>query len=734
QDQRDAKRDNEAKEWREEQARREAKLNNVLLNLQEQQGEIRAGIKDMVTMLSPQNRLAYGNTGALCSALRSGSAANNQRADVSWAKSEATSHNGTPQKNIPRPKKFDREWYCQLSKDYKSSCQEVGLSDGLGMISKEWSQAWDNIDNASTLRNSPNAKKILSAYRNNKGVALLNHQSASEPIYQTAFDHLAKAVEQLSLTNSSGESTGLRWVDTHKIRVSGGGNPGRYPDGGFFTAKSAQGTQWHDMVAVIEIKKSKDPADSDNLRGQIMQGLIDMATFRPRRFSFGISLGNGGKIYVYICVPDNIYVALLVELPGAFALDKIVGIESDKKDTSMNTSINIRTPSGGEVLGRHRSLEGPRTWIYPSCRFDYQDAVLKFQWIPEGNLESEVHRFVLAKGVPHVPKLLFAAGVSGRQSDRDVPFVGEVLVFENVGNKVSSLFDSAGSSMEKRVVDIFAAYAHTLIAAARIGKDNRFVLHRDISLGNLMVTHSGQPYIIDWGYGCVCDSSICHRPASGKVIVGTTIYMSIRVLFNKETRSLIDDLESLFLVFCHCLWTTYGNTRNEYYKDLWVKGNKLQVELVRKDWLSSKLSLFKHMEAGTNIPVFYRRLAKGMYDQLFPSRSFISFLEENSNDPRVEKFKSSNWMNLFEKAVDNTAAMPYLKMLQDYVAAIENDSRRISFIAEKSNNADVLVVTPDHDKDTSEDYNVLESPTQNRGLKRASTSIFRSATAKNRRR
>ncbi|KAJ2505217.1 hypothetical protein GGI11_007086, partial [Coemansia sp. RSA 2049] len=623
QDQRDAKRDNEAKEWREEQARREAKreketkewreeqarreakLNNVLLNLQEQQGEIRAGIKDMVTMLSPQNRLAYGNTGALCSALRSGSAANNQRAAVSWAKSEATSH--------------------------------MGLSDGLGMISKEWSQAWDNIDNASTLRNSPNAKKILSAYRNNKGVALLNHQSASEPIYQTAFDHLAKAVEQLSLTNSSGESTGLRWVDTHKIRVSGGGNPGRYPDGGFFTAKSAQGTQWHDMVAVIEIKKSKDPADSDNLRGQIMQGLIDMATFRPRRFSFGISLGNGGKIYVYICVPDNIYVALLVELPGAFALDKIVGIESDKKDTSMNTSINIRTPSGGEVLGRHRSLEGPRTWIYPSCRFDYQDAVLKFQWIPEGNLESEVHRFVLAKGVPHVPKLLFAAGVSGRQSDRDVPFVGEVLVFENVGNKVSSLFDSAGSSMEKRVVDIFAAYAHTLIAAARIGKDNRFVLHRDISLGNLMVTHSGQPYIIDWGYGCVCDSSICHRPASGKVIVGTTIYMSIRVLFNKETRSLIDDLESLFLVFCHCLWTTYGNTRNEYYKDLWVKGNKLQVEL---------------------------------------------------------------------KAVDNTAAMPYLKMLQDYVAAIENDSRRISFIAEKSNNADVLVVTPDHDKDTSEDYNV----------------------------
>ncbi|KAJ2658975.1 hypothetical protein IWW48_003773 [Coemansia sp. RSA 1200] len=423
-----------------------------------------------------------------------------------------------------------------------------------------------------------------------------------------------------------------------------------------------------------------------------------------------------------------------VELPGTFALDKIVGIESDRNNSFMNTSINIRTRSGGEVLGRHRSLKGPRTWIYPSCRFDYQDSVLKFQWIPEGNLESEAHRFVLAKGVPHVPKLLFAASVSDRQSDGDVPFVGEVLVFENVGNKVSTLFDSAGSSMEERVFDTFAAYAHTLITAARIGEDNRFVLHRDISLGNLIVTRSGQPYIIDWGYGCVCDSSICHRPVSGKFIIGTTIYMGIRVLFEKETRSLIDDLESLFLVFCHCLWATYGNTGNKYYKDLWIKGNKLQVKLVRKDWLSSKHSLFKHMEAGNNIPVFYRDLAKGMYDQLFPSRSFISFLEENSSDPRVEKFKSSNWMNLFKKAVDSTAAMPYLKMLQDYVAAIENDSRRISFITEKSSNADVLVVTPDHAKDTSEDYNLLETPTQNRGLKRASTIILRSATAKNHRR
>ncbi|KAJ2658976.1 hypothetical protein IWW48_003774 [Coemansia sp. RSA 1200] len=89
---REAKREKETKEWREEQAKRDAKLNNVLLNLQEQQSEIRAGIKDMITMLSPQNILAQGNTGALRSALRSGSAVNSQRVAILLAKSEVTSH------------------------------------------------------------------------------------------------------------------------------------------------------------------------------------------------------------------------------------------------------------------------------------------------------------------------------------------------------------------------------------------------------------------------------------------------------------------------------------------------------------------------------------------------------------------------------------------------------------------------------------------------------------------
>ncbi|KAJ2654007.1 hypothetical protein IWW48_006350, partial [Coemansia sp. RSA 1200] len=684
----------------------------------------------------------------------------------------------TPQTNNLKADKFDYSWYSGLSKSHSGFFEEADLPVALGMVSEDWCKAWEIIEDDAALRGSAVADNILSAYRKNRVINTLDHLNASEKVYQAAFDHLATAVNRFAPTHPSGGLIGLRWMNSHKAQIRNRGIPGRFPDGSFFTAKSTRGTMWQDIMVVVEIKGSSEAADSDVLRGQIIQGLIDMATDRPRRFSFALSLGHKGEIRVYVCTPDQIYVSLLgklplaqgssqsviddrrvvlfirflyeqtakdcgfltrdaVPLPGEFSLDKIVGITSVSHSSLLNSSINISMDSNSEVLGRHRILKGPRTWLYPNCTFNKEKTVFKFQWIPEGDLESTVHQFIVDKGIPHIPKLLFAATVTDSESNRVAPCRGEVMVIEDVGRSVANIFDRISISSIRgrmRVVDVFAAYVHTLIAAAKLDDNNQFVLHRDVSRGNLMVADSGQPYIIDWGYGRICDSNTHRSSTSKKIIVGTTIYMGIRILHEQATRSIVDDLESLFLVFCRCLWDTYGNTKSEDYQELWTINDRRQVQLLRRVWLRSEDTLFKCMEIRNDTPASLKLLAKKMYGLLFPESTSIDSLADNSDDPRVAEFKASNWLKAFEGAVGgNTAAMPYLEMFKEYVVDNDNDNRRDSFISAEGVNQ--LLVTPQYPKDnTREEYNPPETPTRSRGSKRPLTGSLVSSNSKSRHR
>ncbi|KAJ2562344.1 hypothetical protein IW140_006438 [Coemansia sp. RSA 1813] len=732
---------------------KQAERDKRLLEFQKQQVNALAKLEKAMDKLNQQTiQGAPVTTGANTAALRSakliGTLASSQKSIASQARSEAANHTGTPQVNVPKPDKFGTEWYVSLSKAYDKFCKLTDLPESLRMVSEGWREAWVNASAKTTLDNSPVVKKILMTYRKlcKDARATLAHAGAAETTYQMTFGKLAEA------------------------RGSG---PGRFPDGSFFIAQSPR-CKWHDMVAVVEIKSSREAKLSHLLRGQIIQGFIDMAESRPRRFAFGISLGHQGEIHVYVCLPDGIHIASLgklplakstraslaneqrvvafllflyqqiakdagfltrsaVSLPGEFALADIVGI-SPCEDNALppDTMIHLGLDSDG-VLGRHRCLKGPRTWLYPECRIGGKRAVFKFQWLPDGALESAVHQFVLAKGVPYVPALLYAATVASNQSSSsssssgkgtDIPPplpIGEALVVEDVGSSVLSAFNKP----EVEIIDIFAAYTHTLISAAKI-HESQFVLHRDVSLGNLMVTRKGHPYIIDWGCGHVCHIDKDRLP-SGKVIVRTAIYMGIRILRECRTRSVIDDLESLFLVFCHCLWRQYG-TKNLYYEYLWTRGDLHFVKVTRIDWLRSKTALFEHMEIKGNLPEPHRTLAEGMFDLLFPSSSPVSSFERNINDPRVAAFSSSEWLHIFEKAVDITgsAATPYLKQLQDYIAT--NPDRRISFIAEETSSPVTLEDYMELANGT--EASCFDSPTRGRGSKRGSTSQIGSANAK----
>ncbi|KAJ2658677.1 hypothetical protein IWW48_003916 [Coemansia sp. RSA 1200] len=249
----------------------------------------------------------------------------------------------------------------------------------------------------------------------------------------------------------------------------------------------------------------------------------------------------------------------------------ILGVLQNKSNVlrpSTTIRINCAYDNANSVLGRHNYLKGQQTWAYPAQYFHDkrdrpQNAFFKFQWAFEDEPEISVHQFVLDNGVPHVLKLLYTANIESMGCDSsNQGFKGEAIVMEDVGISIKNAFYEDDLNMsEAKIIDIFAGYAHTLIAAAKVN-NRRFVLHCDMSTGNLMVGHDGSPYVIDWGCGRVC--TVYEQPRStGKQMVGTAIYMGIRILTNCKTRSVIDDLESLFLVLCHCIWRRYGSKNDK---------------------------------------------------------------------------------------------------------------------------------------------------------------------------
>ncbi|KAJ2599854.1 hypothetical protein H4R99_003546 [Coemansia sp. RSA 1722] len=510
-----------------------------------------------------------------------------------------------------------------------------------------------------------------------------------------------------------------------------------------------------------EIKGSSADSNCDVVRGQLLQDFMDMAEVLPRRFMVGMTLTRGAEIQLYACVPGGIYNAPLGSLnltdaqltgsskaeptagqlnvvrfllflhqqlaqdcgyltgyntgfPCDFRLENIVPFSVGKHSKlGPTTTIRLNYMRTGDitVLGRHKYLRGQRTWVYPAQYRDetceeYTDAFFKFQWGFASELETDVHQYVLERGVPHVPKLLYTASIEGKgaASKNAQKYKGEAIVMENVGKGVQTVFVKNDVSMsDAEVIDMFAGYVHTLFAAAEPHK-GKFALHRDISMGNLMVGHSGEPYIIDWGCGRVCTVNE-KVDSAGKEMIGTAIYMGIRILARCTSRSVIDDLESLFLVLCHCIWRQYGNRDSDYYDSLWSSKILHVVKYSRMAWLASNENLINFMEFSSDQPSeALRSLMKGIRELLFPSAHPIYSFNTAGNDPRLESFDRSAWLQVFETTADLAknglqSPMPYLHKLCTYVNT--DPDRRYSSIfeavVEPSDNDRVNSQGSDHD-------------------------------------
>ncbi|KAJ2608405.1 hypothetical protein H4S08_004468 [Coemansia sp. RSA 1365] len=220
---------------------------------------------------------------------------------------------------------------------------------------------------------------------------------------------------------------------------------------------------------------------------------------------------------------------------------------------------------------------------------------------------------------------------------------------EHAGGSFLEFFKKESRNRSGKIIDILAAYLHTMLAAAT-GHNGKFVLHRDISANNLMV-RNGKPYIIDWGCGLIGYDNR-DRIASMPGRVGTAPFMGVRVLMQYPPRSVMDDLESLFLVHSYCLWLNYGDASTPRFSSLWQGASEpAKVCDERYLWLGSEVQYLREMNLA-GCPNGLRELGVYLYRLLFGAAGCTMGEVLNwRQDPRLTRFDASKWLQALENAI-----------------------------------------------------------------------------------
>ncbi|KAJ2537964.1 hypothetical protein GGF49_006166, partial [Coemansia sp. RSA 1853] len=489
----------------------------------------------------------------------------------------------------------------------------------------------------------------------------------------------------------------LQWKDTHLSNM-----PDRTkPDGILLLNGSDMGKEWRWTVAAFEIRNDSIGAMQTSLKGQLLSRMVNMSQHQPRHYSLGFTGSKDGDLYIYLVMPTKVFYSKIGQLPlgesgnademavvrllllmyqmlpkypgflaepyrGIFSLlsaDKFIGIVGSDAERLSGKTITVL---GDKTIGgRNRQLVGSRSWIYRArvaagrnTKADYH--ILKFHWYSAEYSEASIHNKVLQMDIPYVPKLFWSATL---ESQCDPELTGELLLLEDAGKDIKSFFmDTKADSWQ--MIDIFAGYFHALLVAATGNEQGEFILHRDISAMNLLVKDS-QPFVIDWGNGIHAFSA--DRIASKSVRVGTAPFMGIRVLNRSSRRSLVDDVESLFLVFSYCLWSVYGKNSDDM-RNMWQ--GKMDVEKsisTRRIWLASQDTYTDDM--GINkCPDELRTLGCKFYNLLFAGPGVtIHNIGGSASDPRVAAFDTLHWAEEFKAAAALTnkplSAFTYLNKL-----------------------------------------------------------------------
>ncbi|KAJ2091614.1 hypothetical protein IW138_001842 [Coemansia sp. RSA 986] len=613
----------------------------------------------------------------------------------------------TPLKFPPVTQKYNPATYIAIAEDNASNCARVPFDTIIDELGENWSQAW-NSSSDNGLDDS-HINEVVANYLVEEPSIDRSSGDGSEKTYQSMLNVLMKSVEA-HLVSSFNEHLDIRWVDTHSNPMPNG----RKPDGALVVSGSGVQPEWSYTVTTFEIKGSKDSAGSKVLRGQLLANLRDMSRNQPRRYSLGLTISKGGEVQVYLCTLRKVFYAPLGCLPVAnapeadvrrvikfllllykqfpgenygflvlrkngifdsFYTNEIHGYMQGSADELLKTA-RIRIMDDQAFSGRRRAIVGSRSWLYnvkvsDDSKRQSQECILKLHWYYGNLTEVRVHKRALEIGVPRIPQLLGSASVTCSDSSM---YNGEIILMEDSGKDFSQFFKELSPGHVCKAVDMFAGYLHTLLVAVT-GDSKGYLLHRDISARNLLVKDS-KPYVIDWGSGLIV-THVEPRKVSQSTVVGTAPYMGVRVLTSVGNRSLLEDLESLFLVLSHCLWERYGNRagRDEtsQFEDMW--NGSLSPEYLleaRSSWLASSETYWEKMEI-MQCPEILKSLAIGMFMLLFSDiNEPIKRFAKRPIDSRLFKFKAGKWVDVFNKAAEPTEKFYYddfthLNILREYV-------------------------------------------------------------------
>ncbi|KAI0683687.1 hypothetical protein BC835DRAFT_1423088 [Cytidiella melzeri] len=174
--------------------------------------------------------------------------------------------------------------------------------------------------------------------------------------------------------------------------------------------------------------------------------------------------------------------------------------------------------------------------------------------------ESEVYRILEVYRVPHVPRIICGGDVKDSNGKTQVTISVAWAESQKLRVAYAKLRNHAHHRIVQRLAypiesadnseEYVTAFRDVLIVIEKASATEHKILHRDISIGNVMLGDTedgGVGLLSDWDHACVVDPEKKHEYKNQKFRTGTWAFMSIGMLQNPlKAHEILDDCESIF--------------------------------------------------------------------------------------------------------------------------------------------------------------------------------------------
>ncbi|KAI6013862.1 hypothetical protein EDC04DRAFT_2579081 [Pisolithus marmoratus] len=206
-----------------------------------------------------------------------------------------------------------------------------------------------------------------------------------------------------------------------------------------------------------------------------------------------------------------------------------------------------------------RSLIGRSTRTVPVCDFVEgklgKKAFLKEYWRPEGMRgEVEVYEHLVKHDIPHIAPLICGGDVphGETRTHEHARKAGSRPIIHRYLHRLVLAFVGRRLTQFKCTKELAWVVSHAMQAHWKAFKKAK-VLHRDISVNNILIDENGEGVLIDWELAIFLDDNSGSNVLKRHDRTGTWQFISVALLRNPvQLHALEDDIES----FVHVLgWT-----------------------------------------------------------------------------------------------------------------------------------------------------------------------------------